>query len=68
MLIIRKFSITLNHLCYYSQSPYAFSHLQCQITYVILDNGVLNCVKGEQATDFSFPVKMSVLFSIYSYS
>ena len=50
-----------NHFCCYSQSPYAFSHLQLQITNVILDNSVLNCVKGEQATEFSFPMKMSVL-------
>jgi hypothetical protein len=50
-----------NHLCYYSQSPYAFSHLQPQITNVIFDNGVLNCVKGEQTTAFSFSMKMSLL-------
>jgi len=51
----------LNHLCCYSQSPCGFSHLQLQITSVILDNRVLNCVKGEQTTGFSLPMKMSVL-------
>jgi len=61
MLIIRNFSIRCNHICYYSLSPYTFSHLQLQITNVILDNRVLNCVKGEQATEFSFPMKIYVL-------
>ena len=61
ILIIRNFSIMLNHLCYYSKSPCGFSHLQLQITNIILDNRVLNCVKGEQNTGFSFPLKMSVI-------
>jgi len=59
--IIRNFSIMLYCLCYYSQSPCGFSHLQLQITSVILDNRVLNYVKGEQTAGFSFPMKMSVM-------
>lgn len=49
-----------NRICCYSQSPYGFNHSQLQITSVILDNRVLNCVNGEQTTGFCFPMKMSV--------